>query len=279
MHPPFDDLRAGCDVASTSDYSVIEVRHPKHPDSHDPVAQLLIQRTEQQVGQDRRLTLQVRRIGEHPVFASNQFSWSACYSPAGYGAPERIKLTDGECRPGGDIIFRMIDLLGHRVGTYLMTEIVAWAKQWPTAEVMRIKLSWEDEKEGAWGGGNKERRDRFYEQFGIAFSPIGPGSPITAESKPMSAGDLLTEEAEKAWRSNIRERSAVDAIAVQWREITELARQVQHLECEALRRRDTRQSTTRRTAGQVLGRMATSLYAWSIVGIGAVALSLAKVLG
>lgn len=173
----------------------------------------------------------------------------------------------------------MIDLLGHRVGTYLMAEIVAWAKQWPTAEVMRIKLSWEDEKDGAWGGSNKERRDRFYEQFGIAFSPGTPGGSITATSKPMRAGELVTEDAEQAWRSNIRERSAVDAIADHQREIAELAQQVQNLESEALLRRHACLSTTRPAAGQVLVRMAASPYSWGIVGAGAVALSLAKAVG
>ncbi|CDG56168.1 conserved hypothetical protein [Halomonas sp. A3H3] len=279
MHPPSEGLRGACQGASHSDDRVIEVRHPQHPDSPDPVALLLIQRTEQQVGQDRRLTLKVRRIGEHPLFGCNQFSWSACYSPAGHGKPERIKLTDGQCSPGGNVIIGMHDLIGHRVGTYLMAEIVAWAKQWPTAEVMRIDLSWQDEKEGRWGGNNKDRRDRFYEQFGIAFAPGTPGNSITAKSKPMRAGELVTEEAEQAWRLNIRESSTVDAIAEQQREIVKLAQECQSLEREAMRLREACQSTARRPVRQVLSRMAASPYAWGMVIVGAVALSLSKVVG
>ena len=279
MHPPSEGLRDDYQGASISDDRVIEVWHPKCSDSPDPVARLLIQRSEQQVGQDRQLTLTVRRIGEHPLFGINQFSWSACYSPGSKGEPERIKLTDGECSPGGDIILRMIDLLGHRVGTYLMAKTVAWAKHWPTAEVMQIKLSWEDEKEGCWGGGNKERRDRFYEQFGIAFIPGTPGNSITAKSKPMLAGELVTEHAKQAWRSNIRESSVVDAIAEQQREIATLAQECQRLEREAMRLREACQNTARRPVRQVLSRMAASPYAWGMVIVGAVALSLSKAVG
>lgn len=279
MPLPSDGLKADYQGASNSDDRMIEVWHPKHPDSPDPVARLLIQRIEQQVGQDRRLTLKVRRIGEHPLFGTNQFSWAARYSPGDDREQERIKLTGGECSPGGDIILRMIDLLGHRVGTYLMAKTVAWAKQWPTAEVMQIKLSWEDEKEGCWGGGNKERRDRFYEQFGIAFTPGTPGNSITAKSKPMRAGELVIEDAEQAWRSNIRESSTVDAIAEQQREIVKLAQECQSLEREAMRLREACQSTARRPVRQVLSRMAASPYAWGMVIVGAVALSLSKVVG
>lgn len=279
MHPPSEGLRGACQGSSHSDDRVIEVRHPQHPDSPDPVALLLIQRTEQQVGQDRRLTLKVRRIGNHPLFGTNQFSWSACYSPGDNREPERIKLTDGKLRPGGNVIIGMHDLIGHRVGTYLMAEIVAWAKQWPTAEVMRIDLSWQDEKEGAWGGNNKERRDRFYERFGITFKQCAPGGSITAKSKSMRAGELVTEEAEQAWRLNIRESSTVDAIAEQQREIAMLAQECQRLEREAMRLREVCQSTARRPVRQVLSRMAASPYAWGMVVLGAVALSLSKVVG
>nr|BFD33467.1 hypothetical protein GTC16762_30860 [Pigmentibacter ruber] len=55
-------------------------------------------------------------------------------------------------------------LRGKKLGTYLMNEIILWAKRWPDAEVSQIDLfsTQADEK-------NKERRNRFYEQFGIKF--------------------------------------------------------------------------------------------------------------
>jgi GNAT superfamily N-acetyltransferase len=55
-------------------------------------------------------------------------------------------------------------LRGQRVGTYLMSEIVAWAKQWPDAVVLPIELV-----EGQAQGENKDRRNRFYERYGLVF--------------------------------------------------------------------------------------------------------------
>lgn len=80
---------------------------------------------------------------------------------------------------------------------------------------MQIKLSWEDEKPDAWGGMNKPRRNRLYEQFGIEFVPSETESSITARSKYMLASDLTTDDAECAWPLNIQEVNASDWLVEQ----------------------------------------------------------------
>lgn len=53
---------------------------------------------------------------------------------------------------------------GQRIGTWMMNEIVKWAKQWPDAKVLPINIGYGQADEE-----NKERRNWFYEQFGIGF--------------------------------------------------------------------------------------------------------------
>lgn len=60
----------------------------------------------------------------------------------------------------------------------MMNEIVKWAKQWPEANILKITLG-----EGDAYDENMERRNRFYEQFGIEFNyhdesrKTGPHAP------------------------------------------------------------------------------------------------------
>jgi hypothetical protein len=89
--------------SSREDLRVLQVHHRVTPNSPSPDATLIVQRKELVVGQTTRLTLRVKRIDSQRPHGSNQFSWSACYSPAGFGNHERVKLTDEECRFGGGV--------------------------------------------------------------------------------------------------------------------------------------------------------------------------------
>lgn len=255
---------------------VIQVRHRDTPNSETPDAILMIQRIEHIVGQGVRLTLRVTRIDTERPYGSNQFSWAACYSPAGFGYSERVKLTDEECRSGGDVRMRLSGLLGYRIGTYLMTEIVSWARQWPSAEVMQIKLSWEDEKPGAWDGMNKPRRNRFYEQFGIEFDPSETESQITARSKYMLAENLTTDDAERAWRLNIQEINAGDWLVDQQRQLEEQGRQLAKLKRQAASRQTTIDRIEAHPYRYAVCHLLTNPLALGCLALVGVAFSLAK---
>lgn len=261
---------------SRGDLRIIQVRHRDTSDSPNPDAILFIQRTEHIIGEGARLTLQVKRVDSERPYGNNQFSWAACYVPAGCGNPERVKLTDVECRSGGDLRMRLSGLLGYRIGTYLMSDIVSWAKQWPTAEVMQIKLSWEDEKPSAWDGMNKTRRNRFYEQFGVEFIHSETESQITACSKYMLAENLTTEDAERAWRMNIRETNVYDWLVDQQLKQEDQDRQLAKLKRKAAfiqQRHDLIEARPFRYAAH---RLVTNPIVWISLAVVAAAFPLAK---
>ena len=80
----------------------------------------------------------------------------------------------------------------------MMNEIVTWAKQWPEAEVKTITLNADD----AWPG-NRQRRNRLYEQFNIAFDYDQHSDHGSGRSRSMHAGALTPVD---TWTRNIVER-------------------------------------------------------------------------
>lgn len=95
---------------------------------------------------------------------------------------------------GGGVFLDPESLRGSRVGTFLMNEVVQWAKQWPGGNVDRITLH-----KDMGTPTNKERRNRFYEQFGIAFEYSDPDQK-GGVSKPMTTDALQTVD---SWKQNI----------------------------------------------------------------------------
>ncbi|MDN2709847.1 hypothetical protein O0880_10515 [Janthinobacterium sp. SUN118] len=77
-----------------------------------------------------------------------------------------------------------------------MNEIVTWAKQWPEASILPIQLL-----EGQAYEKNKDRRNRFYERFGIEFD-YADDDKRAGKSKPMRAAQLLNVN---SWEENIDE--------------------------------------------------------------------------
>ncbi|PPD55409.1 MAG: hypothetical protein CTY12_01135 [Methylotenera sp.] len=94
----------------------------------------------------------------------------------------------------GAIFLDLQGLYGQRIGTYLMNEIVLWAKQWPDADVNPIRLS-----SGQAAPDNKERRNRFYEGFGLEFiySDLDKEEGM---SKPIKVNELKDN---LKWQKNI----------------------------------------------------------------------------
>ncbi len=123
---------------------------------------------------------------------------------AGYRmTPEkpRVSLTSSNsttvaCGGHGAVFVNPDDLCGLRVGTYLMNEVVIWARQWPDAEVNAIKLQADMASTS-----NKDRRNRFYEQFNIQFDYVEIGRE-SGLSRPMLASELTPVD---AWKQNINE--------------------------------------------------------------------------
>lgn len=101
---------------------------------------------------------------------------------------------------------------GHRLGTYLMSEVVRWAKQWPEANVETIKLG----AEQAWPE-NLERRANFYERINIKFIYTDEEKHC-GHSMPMLVKDLTIAEKE-LWRKQIFAVDLVDRFIDQVRQI------------------------------------------------------------
>jgi GNAT superfamily N-acetyltransferase len=124
-----------------------------------------------------------------------------------YNAREqRISLTGRRLESGA--VYLPEDLRGLHLGTFAMSEVVRWAKQWPDAVVEPIILS-----DGDAYPENQERRNRFYEQFGLRFDYEGTLREA-GRSKSMRAGDLIDSE---AWKGSVVEHPLLDAIADQMR--------------------------------------------------------------
>ncbi len=72
------------------------------------------------------------------------------------------------------------------IGSFFMNEIVKWVKQWPESNVKPIALT-----DGLATPDNKERRDRFYEKFGLEFEYSSP-ERASGYSRVMLARDLVS---------------------------------------------------------------------------------------
>lgn len=179
---------------------ILEIRKPDKPDSA-PVAWLWVERQETRRYDERdrsvhqatielNVELAKSRVGRGP---SKGTSFVASYHATGFNGPS-ISLTS-HSNDHAAVFLDPSSLRGHRVGTYLMNEVVLWAQQWPTATVNSIELlalQAYDE--------NKARRNRFYEQFGLVFN-YNDDDCREGLSQPMPVSALTPVD---TWRSNIR---------------------------------------------------------------------------
>lgn len=188
---------------------VLEVRSREASDG-DPIAWLLVQCTETVRFDERDRSVHEASIELHyerilPKYA-NEAGGGGCF----YGGYSRGRL-DGPvvsllsaAAGEGSLFLDLPRLEGQRIGTYLMNEIVVWAKQWPTATVAGVSLL-----PGQAGPENKDRRNRFYEQFGLVFDYTDVRH-VAGESRPMPAASLTPTD---SWRENLRERHLHEYLA------------------------------------------------------------------
>ncbi len=115
-----------------------------------------------------------------------------------------VSLTANSLTTGGYVVLEDTDLRGHRIGTFLMNEIVQWVQQWPDATVRTVRLL-----SGDAHGDNKERRNRFYEQLGLEFD-YDDSEHKQGSSRPMLAMQLKRVE---TWKENVTVHSMHDYLA------------------------------------------------------------------
>jgi GNAT superfamily N-acetyltransferase len=145
----------------------------------------------------RRASMRLHYRYLRPEDGANHFErstvFNACYEPiTSEGAV--VCLTSLNLS-GGAVFLDLPGLEGQHIGTFLMNEIVRWAKQWPDANVWPITLLI-----GQASADNKERRNRFYEQFGLIFN-YNDLSRRSGESRSMKVMDLKESN---AWVENIK---------------------------------------------------------------------------
>lgn len=123
-----------------------------------------------------------------------------------HGRDRRISITGRRLDSGA--VYLPDELRGVHLGTFAMSEVVRWAKQWPDAIVEPITLS-----DGDAYPENLARRNRFYEQFGLRFN-FEDGRHHSGQSQPMPASELVDNG---GWRDHVVEHPLLDAIATQMR--------------------------------------------------------------
>jgi hypothetical protein len=182
---------------------VIEVRDKENPDGQ-AIAWLVVERVEEYVLDPEKNILSTASIRIH-----YKGIYSDRYRNADVGNYSFDGIYQGYCNSvsltgGAMLAFTIGELMGQRIGTYLFNEVVVWAKQWPEAQVHNIKLLSTQAKDE-----NKERRNRFYERFGIAFDYTSP-SREEGKSRPMKVSELKLVD---SWQKNIKEHNVLHYIS------------------------------------------------------------------
>lgn len=122
---------------------------------------------------------------------------------------------------------------GRRVGTFLMNEVVKWAKQWPSADVMPIRVK--REQAGTSFEFHTERRNHFYERFGIVFVFDDEQTKVSGRSQAMKASQL---QEVNSWKKNIAEQPASDYIFQLLRQLDIVNRERDDLAASNIRLRE-----------------------------------------
>lgn len=183
---------------------ILEVRDRLTPKG-SPIARLMVEREEHYRFDNGKMYEASICLSYRQLMPKHRQGGGQGHFDAGYsGFLNEVSLTSSSGSGAGAIFLDLPGLEGHRIGTYLMNELVSWAKQWPTATVCSIRLD-----SGQATSENKARRNRFYEQFGLEFD-YTDAEHKAGRSRPMLVGQLTTVT---AWQENIAEKYLPDYIA------------------------------------------------------------------
>lgn len=183
---------------------VLEVRDRERPE-REPIAWLLVEREEFYRYDSKNevytasISLSYQQVVPKYLRETTKGRFDGSYD-RGFNL---VSLTSNAIG-GGAVFLDLPGLAGQRIGTYLMNEIVIWVKRWPEANVMSVELI-----SGQADAENKERRNRFYEQFGLVFD-YSDAEEKAGHSRPLPAKELRpTDE----WKKNITELKVIDHLA------------------------------------------------------------------
>ncbi len=187
---------------------VLEVRPRKEPKNAAPVAWLLVERStdfrHDASGALLAASICVSCEPITPRYGRDHLTKSHFHGGYTRASNGMVSLTANSLTTGGYVVLENTDLRGQRIGTFLMNEIVKWVQQWPDATVRTVKLlSGEAYVE------NKERRNRFYEQFGLEFDYADVGHKQGC-SRSVLAKQLKRVE---TWKENITVHSLPEYLA------------------------------------------------------------------
>lgn len=185
---------------------MLEVRGREGPDG-PPIAWVFVEREETSKSYEGVVYEASIRLNFEIIQPTHSFReggkgyFTGSYSKS-YGGQPYVSLTSGVMQSGA-VFLDLPGLEGNRIGTYLMNQIVLWTKQWPDASVNPIKLISSQAR-----GENKQRRNRFYEQFGIEFD-YSSSAQEEGVSRVMLAASLVEVD---AWKANIAELNVRDYV-------------------------------------------------------------------
>jgi hypothetical protein len=187
---------------------VLEVRPRNEPRNAAPVAWLLVERhiDFRHDAQGRLLDASVC-VSCQPItarYSRDEQSKSHFHGSYNSVSNGMVSLTSNSLTSGGYVVLENTALQSHRIGTFLMNEVVQWVQRWPDATVRTVSLS-----SGDAHGDNKERRNRFYEQLGLEFD-YDDSEHMQGCSRPMLAKQLKRVE---TWKENITVHSMPDYLA------------------------------------------------------------------
>jgi GNAT superfamily N-acetyltransferase len=205
MLPSFENIWANNQFTKPR-IQVLEIKHRDRPHT-EPMAWLLVERQETYRHDPQDGTLLEASISIFYQRITARYS----HQDGGKGHFEgnysklnnSVSLTSASTYKGA-VFLDLPSLEGQRIGTYLMNEIVRWVQRWPEATVKSVELV-----SGQAGEDNKERRNRFYEQFGLVFD-YTDAEHREGRSRPMLVGELTSVE---TWKKNIIERRMFDYLA------------------------------------------------------------------
>ncbi len=184
---------------------VLEIRDRTRPDQ-EAIAWMLVEREETYArGQDGTVNEAKIKLSFQRLFSERLYHRDRSdYFLGGYSKRfNTVSLTSDSLSSGG-VFVDPPEMRGQRLGTYLMSEIVQWVKQWPDASVNTVELI-----ENQADVENRERRNRFYERYGLVFDYTDPEHQA-GRSLPMLASDLKVVE---SWKHNITEHRFHDYLS------------------------------------------------------------------